>query len=203
MPMRKKFIERWKGNSLIIPAVAPHAPYTNTAESLIACKRLADEFGVPLIIHVSETQSEEKQNREKYGMSETRWLESLNFLGPNVLFDHGVWLTPEDLAIVKKHAVSISHNPESNMKLASGTAPVPQMLALGIAVGLGTDGAASNNNLDMFEAMDFAAKLHKLTAMDPTTLPAPQVLEMATIGGAERLEWIGKSDRWKKGKRRT
>ncbi|MGD0099463.1 MAG: amidohydrolase [Acidobacteriota bacterium] len=183
----KGLIERWKGNSLIIPAIAPHAPYTNTAESLVACKQLADRFGVPLLIHVSETQQEEKQIREKYGMSETRWLESLDFLGPNVLFNHGVWLTPEDLAIVKKHGVSISHNPESNMKLASGTAPVPQMLELGIAVGLGTDGAASNNNLDMFEAMDFAAKLHKLTTMDPTVLPAAQVLEMATIGGARAL----------------
>jgi 5-methylthioadenosine/S-adenosylhomocysteine deaminase len=183
----KSYIERWKSNPLIVPAVAPHAPYTTTAELLLACKRLADQYGVPIMIHVSETKDEEKQIREKYGKSETQWLESLQLLGKNVLFNHGVWLSPEDLSIIRNHGVSISHNPESNMKLASGTAPVPRMLELGIDVGLGTDGAASNNNLDMFEAMDFAAKLHKLVAMDPTVLPASQVFEMATIGGARAL----------------
>jgi 5-methylthioadenosine/S-adenosylhomocysteine deaminase len=181
------FIKRWKGNPLIVPAVAPHAPYTNTAESLKACKSLADKYGVPMMIHVSETQDEVKQIREKYGVSPVKWLENLHALGPNVLLNHGVWLSEEDLAIVRKYGVSISHNPESNMKLASGVAPVLRMLALGINVGLGTDGAASNNNLDMFEAMDFAAKLHKLTAMDPSVLPASRVLEMATLGGAMAL----------------
>ena len=132
-----RFIERWKSNPLIIPAVAPHAPYSTTAESLTACKRLADRHGVPLMIHVSETQDEEKQIRAKHGMSATRWLESLGFLGPNVLFHHGVWLGEEDLSILRKHGVTVSHNPESNMKLASGTAPISRMLALRIAVGLG------------------------------------------------------------------
>ncbi len=184
----KRFIEQWKFNPLIIPAIAPHAPYTNTAESLKECKRLADQYSVPLIIHVSETKDEEKQMHDKYGVSATRWLESLGVLAPNVLFAHGVWLSQEDLGIIQKHGVSVSHNPESNMKLSSGTAPIPQMLAAGIPVGLGTDGAASNNNLDMFEAMDFAAKLHKLSSMDPTVVPALQVLEMATIGGAKALQ---------------
>jgi|WetSurMetagenome_2_1015567.scaffolds.fasta_scaffold52412_2 5-methylthioadenosine/S-adenosylhomocysteine deaminase len=187
----KRFIEHWKFNSLIIPAVAPHAPYTNTAESLKECKRLADQYSVPLIIHVSETKDEEKQMHDKYGVSATQWLESLGILAPNVLFAHGVWLSQEDLGIIQKRGVSISHNPESNMKLSSGTAPIPQILAAGITVGLGTDGAASNNNLDMFEAMDFTAKLHKLTSMDPTVVPALQVLEMATIGGAKALQ-LGK-----------
>jgi 5-methylthioadenosine/S-adenosylhomocysteine deaminase len=196
-----RFIERWKSHALIVPAVAPHSPYTNKAESLNACKRLADAHGVPILIHVEETRDEGKPIREKFGMSETRWLESLNFLGSNVVFAHGVWLSEEDLGIVRKHGVSISHNPESNMKLASGTAPVPRMLAMNIPVGLGTDGAASNNNLDMFEAMDFAAKLHKLSAMDPTVLPAGQVLEMATIGGAKALQMsrdIGSLEKGKK-----
>ncbi len=183
----EKFIKRWKGSSLIIPAVAPHAPYTNSGETLKACKALADRYGVPMIIHVSETQDEVRQIKEKYGTTSTKWLEQLGVLGPSVLFNHGVWLTEEDLAAVKKHGVSVSHNPESNMKLASGTAPVVRMLSMGIHVGLGTDGAASNNNLDMFETMDFAAKLHKLAAMDPTVLPAPQVVELATIGGARAL----------------
>jgi 5-methylthioadenosine/S-adenosylhomocysteine deaminase len=195
------FITRWKPDRLIIPAVAPHAPYTNSAESLIACKSLADQYDVPMMIHVSETQDETKQIREKYGKTPTQWLESLGILGPRVLFHHGVWLNEEDLAIVRKHGVSISHNPESNMKLASGIAPVPRMLAMGIVVGLGTDGAASNNNLDMFEAMDFAAKLHKLTSMDPTVLPAPQVLEMATLGGARALGMSREIGSLEKGKK--
>ncbi len=183
----EKYIRRWKGNPLITPAVAPHAPYTNTAESLKACKALADRYGVPLTIHVSETQDEVKQMREKYGLTSTQWLDSLGVLGPNVFFNHGVWLTEEDLAIVRKRGVGVTHNPESNMKLASGTAPVVRMLALGIPVGLGTDGAASNNNLDMFEAMDFAAKLHKLVTMNPSVLPASAVFEMATLGGARAM----------------
>jgi len=187
----KRFIEHWKFNPLIVPAVAPHAPYTNTAESLKDCKRLADQYSVPLIIHVSETKDEEKQMHDKYGVSGTQWLENLGILSSNVLFAHGVWLSPDDLGIIQRRGVSVSHNPESNMKLSSGTAPIPQMLASGIAVGLGTDGAASNNNLDMFEAMDFTAKLHKLSSMDPTVVPAPQVLEMATIGGAKALQ-LGK-----------
>jgi 5-methylthioadenosine/S-adenosylhomocysteine deaminase len=183
----EKYVARWKGHALIIPAVAPHAPYTNSAESIRACKALADRHGVPMIIHVSETREEVSQIREKYGMTATQWLESLGVLGPNVVFKHGVWLSDDDLAIVKRRGVGVIHNPESNMKLASGTAPVARMLGLGINVGLGTDGAASNNNLDMFQAMDFAAKLHKLVQMDPQALPAERVLEMATIGGARAL----------------
>ncbi|HYK88045.1 MAG TPA: amidohydrolase [Acidobacteriota bacterium] len=183
----EKFIRRWKGSPLITPAVAPHAPYTNSAGTLKACKALAEKYGVPLIIHVSETQDETRQIKEKYGTTSTKWLEQLDVLGPNVLFNHAVWLTEEDMAVVKKHGVAVSHNPESNMKLASGTAPIVRMLALGIPVGLGTDGAASNNNLDMFEVMDFAAKIHKLISMDPTVMPARQVVQMATSGGARAL----------------
>jgi 5-methylthioadenosine/S-adenosylhomocysteine deaminase len=181
------FLRRFKSSPLIVPAVAPHAPYTNSAETLKACKLLADRYSVPMMIHVSETEDETIEIRKKYGRTPTGWLESLGVLGPNVLFHHGVWLNEEDLALVRKYGVSVSHNPESNMKLAAGAAPVVRMLALGIPVGLGTDGAASNNNLDMFEAMDFAAKLHKLIERDPTVLPAPQVLEMATLGGARAL----------------
>ncbi len=183
----ERFIKHWRTSALITPAVAPHAPYTNSAETLKACKALADKYGVPMIIHVSETQDEARQIKEKYGTTSTKWLEKLGVLGPGVLFNHAVWLTEEDLAAIRGNGVTVSHNPESNMKLASGTAPVARMLALGIPVGLGTDGAASNNNLDMFEVMDFTAKLHKLIAMDPTVLPAQQVVELATIGGARAL----------------
>ena len=197
----ENFIKRWKSSSLITPAIAPHAPYTNTVESLKACKLMADTYGVPMLIHVSETQDETKQSREKHGKSPTEWLESLQILGPNVLFAHGVWLSEGDLAIIRKRGVSISHNPDSNMKLASGTAPVPRMLSVGIPVGLGTDSPASNNNLDMFEVMDFAAKLHKLVNMDPTVLPAPQVLEMATLGGARALKMEQEIGSLEKGKK--
>jgi 5-methylthioadenosine/S-adenosylhomocysteine deaminase len=183
----ESFIRRWKGNRLITPAVAPHAPYTNSAETLQACRRLADKYGVPLTIHVSETQDEVRQIREKYSMTSTQWLDSIGVLGSRVLFAHGVWMSEEDLALARARGVGVSHNPESNMMLASGTAPVVRMLALGLAVGLGTDGAVSNNNLDMFEAMDFAGKLHKLVQMNPTALTAPQLLEMATLGGARAL----------------
>jgi 5-methylthioadenosine/S-adenosylhomocysteine deaminase len=183
----ERFTRRWKGHTLIVPAVAPHAPYTNSASTLKAAKALADRYSVPMMIHVSETQDEGKQIREQYGMTSTEWLDSLGVLGPNVAFHHGVWLSDGDLAIVRNRGVSVSHNPESNMKLASGTAPVAKMLALGIPVGLGTDGAASNNNLDMFQVMDFAAKLHKLVQGDPTAVPAERVVEMATIGGARAL----------------
>lgn len=183
----ERFLKRWRSSALIVPAVAPHAPYTNTAETLGAGAQLAERYHAPLIIHVSETEDEEKQIRAKLGMSATEWLDTLQVLGPRVLFAHGVWLNQRDIEIIKKRGVSVSHNPESNMKLASGTAPIVRMLAAGVTVGIGTDGAASNNNLDMFEAMDFTAKLHKLTGMDSTALPARTVLEMATIGGAHAL----------------
>jgi len=183
----ERFIRRWKGHSRIIPAVAPHAPYTNSAETLQAAWRLASRYDVPMTVHVAETRDEVEQIRERYHASSTQWLEQLGVLGRRVIFNHGVWLSDEDLAIVKRHGVGVTHNPESNMKLASGIAPVLRMLAMDIPVGLGTDGAASNNNLDMFEAMDFAAKLHKLAAMDSSALPAEQVVGMATLGGARAL----------------
>jgi 5-methylthioadenosine/S-adenosylhomocysteine deaminase len=120
-------------------------------------------------------------------MSPTRYLESIGFWGPRTLAAHGVWLDAADIQILAKHKVGVSHNPESNMKLASGIAPVPAYLAAGITVGLGTDGAASNNDLDMFEAMRFAALLHKVKTGDPRSVPATTALEMATINGARAL----------------
>ena len=182
-----KFIERWKSSRLVVPAVAPHAAFTNSAEDLRASRALADRHGVPLVIHVSETRDEESQMQKRYGMSATEWLDSLGVFGSRTIANHCVHLTERDMGILKARGVGISHNPESNMKLASGTAPVVRLLALGIAVGLGTDGAASNNDLDMFEAMDFAAKLQKLATGNPAVLPAEQVVAMATMGGARAL----------------
>ena len=152
-----------------------------------AIRELADRSKAPILIHLAETEDEVKIIREKHNLSPAAWLESLGFLGPNVVAAHGVWLTDEDIEILRRTGTSVSHNPESNMKLASGVAPIPKCLAAGVTVALGTDGAASNNDLDMFEAMRQAAFLHKLASRDPRTLPAATVLEMATIGGARAL----------------
>ncbi len=183
----EKFFQEFATDELIIPAVAPHSMYTVDAKSLTAARALADKYGRPTLIHLSETRDEVEISQKKYKMQPAAYLESIKFWGPRVLAAHGVWLTPPEIALLKKHGVGVSHNPESNMKLASGTAPVPQLRAAGVPVGLGTDGAASNNDLDMFEAMRVAALLHKLQSNDPRAIPAPVALEMATIGGARAL----------------
>jgi 5-methylthioadenosine/S-adenosylhomocysteine deaminase len=183
----ERFIERFKGDTLIVPAVAPHAVYTNDATTLMACAALARRFGVPLIIHLAETEDEVKTVGEQHRMTPTSYLESIGFWGPGTLAAHGVWVTDEDIQILKRRGIGVSHNPESNMKLASGTAPVAKYLAAGVALGLGTDGAASNNDLDMFEAMRMAAFLHKVQSGDPRAIPAAAALQMATIDGAKAL----------------
>jgi 5-methylthioadenosine/S-adenosylhomocysteine deaminase len=181
------FIERWKRDGLVIPAVAPHAVFTNDAATLTAARDLARKHGVPLVIHVAETEDEIKIVREKHQATPVGYMKSLGLLAPNVVAAHGVWLTDEDIGELTAAGVGVAHNPESNMKLASGTAPVPALLARGAKVGLGTDGAASNNDLDMFEAMRQAAFLHKHATRDPRAVPAGAALEMATIGGARVL----------------
>lgn len=184
----RAFLQKYKGHPRVTAAVAPHAPYTNSRESLLAAKALADEFGAPLVIHVSETRDEQKQILEKYGTTPVKWLDSIGFLSPKVLIAHGVWLEPEDLKILAARRVSLAHNPESNMKLASGMAPVVAARAAGVVVGLGTDGVAgSNNDLDMLDAMDFAGKLAKVREMDSTVLPARDLVRMATIDGARAI----------------
>ena len=184
----RAFLERWKGHPRIVAAVAPHAPYTCGKETLLAARALADEFGAPLLIHLSETRDEQRQIREKTGTTPTKWLDTIGFLGPRVVAAHGVWLDADDLRILAARKVALSHNPESNTKLGSGVAPVVAALRAGVTVGLGTDGVAgSNNDLDMWEAMDFAGKLAKVTALDPTVLPARELLRMATIDGARAL----------------
>jgi 5-methylthioadenosine/S-adenosylhomocysteine deaminase len=184
----RAFLERWKGHPRITPAIAPHAPYTCGRETLQAARALADEYGAPLLTHVSETWDEQKTIRERYGKSPTAWLDEVGFLGPRLSVAHGVWLSADDLKTLAARGVSLSHNPESNMKLGSGIAPVAAARKAGVVVGLGTDGSAgSNNDLDMFDAMDFAGKLAKVAALDPTPLAAPELLRMATIDGAKAL----------------
>lgn len=183
----EKYLKKWKGDSLIVPAVAPHAPYTCSSDTLTAAKSLADKFNAPLLIHLSETKSEVQRIKEKYNATSTAYLNKLGFLRERVVAAHAIWLTDEDIQILKEKKVGVAHCPESNMKLASGVAPITKLLRMGIPVGLGTDGAASNNNLDMFEEMDTAAKLHKLYTNDPTVIRAEEAVAMATRDGARVL----------------
>jgi 5-methylthioadenosine/S-adenosylhomocysteine deaminase len=182
------FIKEFQRDELIVPAVAPHAPYTNDSKTLLASRALATKYRVPVLIHVSENQTELRNSEAAHrGMSPVQYLQSIGFWGPRTIANHGVWVSAKDIAILRSHQVAVSHNPESNMKLASGIAPVPDYLASGVTVGLGTDGAASNNDLDMFEAMRFAGFLHKVHSGDPRAIPAATALEMATINGAKAL----------------
>jgi 5-methylthioadenosine/S-adenosylhomocysteine deaminase len=183
----ERFIHEFAGDDLIVPAIAPHSMYTLDAGTFKAARQMADRERVPLVMHLAETRDEITIAREKHKATPVAYLETLGVLGPRTIAAHGVHLTPQDIAVLKKFSVGVAHNPESNMKLASGTAPVPALRAAGVAVGLGTDGAASNNDLDMFEAMRQAALLHKLQSNDPRTLPAPEVLAMATREGAKAI----------------
>jgi 5-methylthioadenosine/S-adenosylhomocysteine deaminase len=181
------FITAFRNDPLITPAVAPHAIYTLDAASLRAARDLSRRYSVPTLIHLAETATEVETANAQFKLSPTRYLESLGFLGPGVLVAHGVWIPEPDITLLKMRGVGVSHNPESNMKLASGTAPVPAYLRADVAIGLGTDGAASNNDLDMFEAMRMASLLHKLQSQDPRAVSAKTALEMATIRGARAL----------------
>ena len=183
----ERFAVEFAGDELITPAVAPHAMYTLDADTLKACRALADRLRIPVIIHLAETTDEIATAAQRYRLTPAAFLESLGFWGPRTLAAHGVHLTAADIAVLASRRVAVAHNPESNMKLASGIAPVEAMRQAGIAVGLGTDGAASNNDLDMFEAMRQAAFLHKLKDGDPRAVSAGVALEMATIGGARAL----------------
>ncbi len=183
----ERFIKKWKGDPLIVPAAAPHAPYTLETSTLRSIRQQSDRLDSAVVIHVAETKKERDDIQAQYGKTPVEYLDSIGFLSNRTIAAHSVWLTPNEIDIYKLRGVGSAHCPQSNMKLASGVAPIPAMLAKNIAVGIGTDGAASNNDLNMWEEMDTAAKLHKLTSNDPKTLPAEQAFEMATIGGARAL----------------
>jgi 5-methylthioadenosine/S-adenosylhomocysteine deaminase len=183
----QKYIQHWQGDPLITPAVAPHSIYTCSAKTLRTAAALARKYHVPILIHLAEAPFETDQSYKKYGLSPTAYLESIGFLGPDVTAAHCVWVNAGDMKLLASHDVGCVNNPSSNMKLADGTSPVVELIAAGVPVGLGSDGAASNNNLDLFEEMDLAAKLQKLAHMDPSVLPAEQVVAMATINGARAL----------------
>jgi len=183
----RDFIQRWKGHPLITPAVGPHAPYTTTAELLQSCAQIALEFDVPLHIHIAETAREVEEHRAKYDMPMVPWVKKQHVFEARAIAAHCVHLDEGEMRTLLHHGVGVVHNPTSNLKLASGFAPVVQMLEMGLNVGIGTDGPASNNDLDMWEELRLAALLAKGVIADPTALPARQALAMATIGGARAL----------------
>ncbi len=188
-----EFVSKWKNrSSLIKPSIFCHSPYTCSKETLKQAKQAADLLGVLFQVHVAETKAEVDQALEMHGMSPVRYLDDLGILNENTLVSHAVWINDDDIKTLATRNARIVHCPESNMKLASGIAPVPDMLQpamlqKGISVGLGTDGCASNNNLDLFAEMDSAAKLHKVFKRDPTVMDAKTVIRMATIDGAKAI----------------
>ena len=183
----QKYIDRWKNDPLVTPAVAPHSIYTLSTENLKAAAALARSNGMPILIHLAEAPFESELSRARHGASPVAYLERIGLLGPDVIGAHCVWVDKADIVTLVRFGVGSVHNPSSNMKLASGVMPVVDLLAAGEAVGLATDSAACNNNQDLFQEMNIATKLQKVFRMDPRALPARQAVEMATIGGARAL----------------
>jgi len=180
-------IERWKKDPLVNIAVEPHSLFTCGKELLIKANDLALRRDVPLILHLSETKEEVEEIEKRFGKRPVQHLKDLGLLGSHLIVDHCVHINKSEIKLLAENDVCVVHNPESNMKLASGIAPIPEMIAKGITVGLGTDGCASNNNLDLFGEMDIAAKLHKVNNLDPTVMDAQTLIKMATIDGAKVL----------------
>ena len=183
----ESLIEQWKGDPLVRIAVEPHAPYTCSPQLLQRCQALAERHGVSLITHLSENQKEVDEVLRNYGRRPVAHLDNLGLLNSNLIADHCVALDDRDMELLASRDVQVVHNPESNMKLASGIAPVARLLQMGVNVGLGTDGCASNNDLDLFGEMDSCAKLHKVANMDSTALSARTTLRMAMRNGAKAL----------------
>ncbi len=197
----RRFIEKWNGHPLIQPAVAPHAWYTATPELLRACTDLAVSLDVPLHTHVSESKLEVENSRNDNHMTVVPWLDQHGILSTKLLAAHCVHLDRAEMFRLKEAGAGVAHCPSSNLKLASGIAPVGDMLAIGLNVGVGTDGPASNNDLDMFEETRLAALLAKTASSDPTVLPARQALEVATIGGARAMHMADVTGSLEPGKR--
>jgi len=183
----EEHIKEWKGHALITPCIAPHATFTCSPDSYRRAKEMAERHDVPLHTHLAETQFEVSQCLERYGRRPVEHLDAIGFLSERVFAAHCVWLSDEEVEILAKRGVGVSHCVESNLKLASGFAPVPKMLAAGIKVAFGTDGAASNNDLNILGEMATAAKVHKAYYQDPTVLDSRTILSMATRNGADML----------------
>jgi 5-methylthioadenosine/S-adenosylhomocysteine deaminase len=183
-----EFIERWQGrNPRITPIFGPHANYTLDAEQLRETRKAAETLGVPISIHLSESPYEVQYSKENYGTTSIEMMDDIGFFDGPTIAAHVVWPTNDEIPILRDRKVGVIHNPTSNMKIASGVAPVAKMIAEGVRVGIGTDGAASNNDLDLWEEMRLAAFLQKVEQMDPEVMPAATVLRMATSGGATAI----------------
>ena len=183
-----RFVKRWKSHApMITPAFFCHSPYTCSPATLVNVKKAAREADILYLTHLLENKDEIDTIINRYGKKPVQHLYDLGVLDDQTVAVHCNWMTVEDMTIFADLGVMVSHNPESSMKLAAGVAPIPEMLEFGITVGLGTDGCASNNDMDMFREMDTAAKIHKVTSLNPTVMNAQKVLEMATIGGAKLL----------------
>ena len=187
LAIAEDFIRNWIGHPLVTPTVAPHAPYSTSPEVYQKSRDLAQKYDVPLLTHIAETRDEVRQIQERYGTTPVRHLDRIGVLYDRVVAAHSVWLDDEETEIYLKRGVGVAHCPESNMKLASGVAPIGTYLQKGVKVSLATDGACSNNDLDMIGEMRTAALLHKVHTLDPTQVTARQVVEMATLGGARVL----------------
>jgi 5-methylthioadenosine/S-adenosylhomocysteine deaminase len=187
LKLSEKLITKYQNHPLISIAVAPHSPYACSETSLIEAAELAKKYKVPLHIHLDETEIEHQTFLQEKKKTPTQFLADLGVLGSKTIAAHCVKVNDEDIAILQKTQTGVSHNPESNMKLTSGIAPIFEMLSANLKVGLGTDGAASNNNLDMFEELSTATRLHKLDSQNPLFITARQIIKMATIGGAQVL----------------
>ncbi|HUN54153.1 MAG TPA: amidohydrolase [Smithella sp.] len=202
MAAAQRFVNRWLPRApLITPAYFCHSPYTCSPATLIRVKEAAREAGLLYLIHLLENKDERGTILNLYGKNPVRHLLDLGVLDEKTIAVHCNWLDKEDMAVFADLGVKVSHNPESSMKLAAGVAPVPEMLRHGITVGIGTDGCASNNDLDMIREMDTAAKIHKVTTLNPTVMNAETVCKMATMGGAKVLgmdKWIGSIETGKK-----
>jgi 5-methylthioadenosine/S-adenosylhomocysteine deaminase len=184
----ERFLKRWQGDPLIHAAPAPHSIYTCSKKTLQDATALARKYHAPILIHVAEMKKEWEDSEKANGMSPVQYLEKIGVLGPNVVAAHCIFVDEADRKLLAQRGVGCVHNPSSNMMIASGVSPVPEMRAAGVAVGLGTDGpAGSNNDLNLMEEIDLAAKLAKISKMDPLALNAKSVVEMATIDGARAL----------------
>ena len=187
LELARGFIERWKDHPLVVPAVAPHAPYTCTPEILKACTEMALEYDVPLHTHIAETFQEVEDWREIYSMPVVPWIKKIGLLDAKVIAAHCVHIDDGEIHTLEHAGTGVVHNPSSNLKLASGFAPVSEMLERGVHVGIGTDGPASNNTLDLFEEVRLASFIAKAVTKDPTALPARQAFDMATRNGAKAI----------------
>jgi 5-methylthioadenosine/S-adenosylhomocysteine deaminase len=184
----EQLVARWRGHSRIVPSLGPHASYTVGPELYRRLHALAERLDIPVVTHLAETQEEDRDIRRRYGRSPVRHLANLGLVDARLVAAHCVWVDGEEIDLLAAARTGVVHNPRSNLKLASGVAPVPDMLRAGVLVGLGTDGAASNNALDLLAEIQMAALLHKGVRLDPLAVPAAAALEMATIGGARALK---------------